>query len=57
LVDLRNQLAIKFDEPAIAPQDERLLLAQRWMESVPGAHDLFEVWEGATQVRVLTLPS
>jgi hypothetical protein len=50
LIALRNQLTIKFGEPPIAPQDERLVLAQQWLETVPGAHDIFGIWESANQV-------
>ncbi|KAF9460940.1 ribosome 60S biogenesis N-terminal-domain-containing protein [Collybia nuda] len=46
---LRNQLSIKPGEDVISPQDERLLLAQHWMENVPGAHDIFEIWDNTTQ--------
>ena len=49
LTALRNQLGVKPDEK-IAPQDERLLLAQQWMEIAPGARDMFEAWEGSNQV-------
>ncbi|KAF8219132.1 hypothetical protein L208DRAFT_1448990 [Tricholoma matsutake] len=47
LTSLRNQLSIKSVEDAPSPQDERLLLAQHWMENVPGAHDIFGIWEEA----------
>jgi hypothetical protein len=50
LTALRNQLSLKSDEPAISPQDERLLLAQSWMERVPGAHDVFDLLDHSTQV-------
>ena len=49
LTALRNQLGVKPDEK-IAPQDERLLLTQQWMEIAPKAQDMFEVWEGSNQV-------
>ncbi|GLB33183.1 hypothetical protein LshimejAT787_0100680 [Lyophyllum shimeji] len=49
LTALRNRLSIRPGENAISPQDERLLLAQRWMENVPGAHDIFGVWDSLTQ--------
>jgi nucleolar pre-ribosomal-associated protein 1 len=50
---LRNQLTIKYNEPSISPQDDRLLLAQRWLELVPDGHDIFELWENATEVRII----
>ena len=50
LTALRNQLSVNPDEK-IAPQDERLLLVQHWMEIAPGAQDMFEAWEGSNQVR------
>jgi len=50
LTALRNQLSIKLSEHAVSPQDDRLLLAQHWLESMPGAHDIFEMWDGAAQV-------
>ncbi|KAF8185167.1 ribosome 60S biogenesis N-terminal-domain-containing protein [Pholiota molesta] len=48
LSTLRSQLAIKSTEEKIAPQDERLELVKQWMQSSPGAHDLFSVWDNAT---------
>ncbi|KAG2107879.1 hypothetical protein DEU56DRAFT_918145 [Suillus clintonianus] len=39
---LRSTLSVKSEE-IIAPQDERIAL--EWMESSPGAHDTFEIWE------------
>ncbi|KAF7984362.1 hypothetical protein HWV62_15393 [Athelia sp. TMB] len=56
LTALRNQLTVKPDE-TIPLQDERILLAQNWMDVAPGAHDLFEAWEGANQPIVATLLS
>jgi nucleolar pre-ribosomal-associated protein 1 len=50
ITTLRNQLTVKFNEASISPQDERLLLAQKWLEAVPGAHDIFDLWEGVNQV-------
>lgn len=50
LTALRNQLTVRPDE-TVSPQDERVLLAQNWMDMAPGAHDLFEAWEGSNQVR------
>ncbi|KAG6853529.1 hypothetical protein C0991_003449 [Blastosporella zonata] len=49
LTALRNQLSIRPGEDAISPQDARLLLAQHWLEHVPGAHDLFGIWDSLTQ--------
>lgn len=46
---LRNQLTIR-DDATISPQDERLLLAQAWLELDPGAQDLFSVWDRTTDV-------
>ncbi|KAF9480206.1 hypothetical protein BDN70DRAFT_833085 [Pholiota conissans] len=48
LTTLRNQLSIKPTEEQIPPQDERLELVKQWMQSSPGAHDLFLVWDNAT---------
>jgi nucleolar pre-ribosomal-associated protein 1 len=50
LTALRNQLTIKHHETAVGPQDERLLLAKAWMESSPGAQNLFDVWSTLNQV-------
>ncbi|KAF8959548.1 ribosome 60S biogenesis N-terminal-domain-containing protein [Flammula alnicola] len=47
LTALRNQLTLKAQEPSVLPQDERLNLAKQWMQSSPGAHDLFSVWDNA----------
>lgn len=47
---LRSTLSIKSGE-TITPQDERLALVVQWMESSPGARDLFEMWDGINQVR------
>ncbi|PSR72606.1 hypothetical protein PHLCEN_2v11530 [Hermanssonia centrifuga] len=44
LTALRNQFTIKYDEANISANDERLLLAKDWLESEPGAQDLFEIW-------------
>jgi nucleolar pre-ribosomal-associated protein 1 len=51
LTALRNQLTIRTEESSTPPQDDRLLVAQHWLESVPGAQDLFDLWENASQVR------
>ncbi|KAF8073491.1 ribosome 60S biogenesis N-terminal-domain-containing protein [Lyophyllum atratum] len=48
LTALRNQFSIRPGEDAIAPLDARLLLAQHWLENVPGAHDMFGVWDSLT---------
>ncbi|KAF5363710.1 hypothetical protein D9756_001121 [Leucocoprinus leucothites] len=47
LNQLRNQLTIRSDEGVIAPQDDRLLLAEQWLERNPGAQDIFGLWESA----------
>jgi nucleolar pre-ribosomal-associated protein 1 len=47
---LRNQLTIRASEPALAPQDERLLFAQRWLELDGGAQSVFDVWGRTTSV-------
>jgi hypothetical protein len=51
LTALRNQLTIKFDEEPVQPQDERLALARSWLETAPGAHTVFRIWESTTEVR------
>ncbi|KII96154.1 hypothetical protein PLICRDRAFT_151289 [Plicaturopsis crispa FD-325 SS-3] len=51
LTALRNQFTVKYNETSIAPQDERLLLAQNWLDAVPGAQDIFEIWESVNQQR------
>ncbi|KJA21610.1 hypothetical protein HYPSUDRAFT_87850 [Hypholoma sublateritium FD-334 SS-4] len=48
LATLRNQLTIKSLDETIAPADARLDLVKQWMQSSPGAHDLFSVWDSAT---------
>ncbi|KAF8164735.1 ribosome 60S biogenesis N-terminal-domain-containing protein [Crassisporium funariophilum] len=47
LTNLRNQIAVKPQEPTVSPQDERLHLVKQWMESSPGAQDLFVIWDKA----------
>ncbi|KAG1732022.1 uncharacterized protein EDB91DRAFT_1251955 [Suillus paluster] len=45
---LRSTLSVKSGE-TIGPQDERVALVVQWMESSPGAHDIFELWESSNQ--------
>lgn len=52
LTALRNQFTIKY-EANISANDERLLLAKDWLESEPGAQDLFEIWGKTSTVRDL----
>ena len=51
LTALRNQLTIKFGEEPVQPQDERLALVRSWLETAPGAHTVFSIWESTTEVR------
>ncbi|KAG0699762.1 hypothetical protein DFH29DRAFT_990668 [Suillus ampliporus] len=51
---LRSTLSVKSGE-TVAPQDERLALVVQWMESSPGAHDIFEIWESINQSSSLSL--
>ncbi|KAG1888586.1 ribosome 60S biogenesis N-terminal-domain-containing protein [Suillus subluteus] len=51
---LRSTLSVKSGE-TVAPQDERLALVVQWMENSPGAHDIFEIWEGTNQSSSLSL--
>ena len=48
---LRNQVAIGFEEEKITAQDERLLLVQQWLEGDQGAQDIFGLWEHADPVQ------
>lgn len=59
LTALRNQLTIKFGEGPVQPQDERLALVRSWLETTPGAHTVFSIWESTTEVRgvYLVFPS
>ena len=41
-------MTIKPNEGAIAPQDERLMLLQGWLQASPGAKEIFDIWSGAT---------
>lgn len=50
LTTLRNQLTVKHDEPSVSPADERILLAKAWLESSPGAQDVFVAWDNASAV-------
>jgi len=52
LNQLRNQVAIGLEEK-ITAQDERLLLAQQWLEGDQGAQDIFGLWEHADPVGIL----
>ncbi|KAJ7505347.1 ribosome 60S biogenesis N-terminal-domain-containing protein [Mycena galericulata] len=45
LTELRNQFSVWPNEGPISSQDVRLLLAQKWLDASPGAHDLFTIWE------------
>ncbi|KAG5635154.1 hypothetical protein H0H81_012205 [Sphagnurus paluster] len=49
LTALRSQLSLKPGEETVSPQDERLLLAQHWLEKFPGAHDIFGIWDSLVQ--------
>ena len=51
LTALRNQLTVRSDEPPVQVNDERLLLAQAWLDDDRGAQDLFAAWESANAVR------
>ena len=53
LNQLRNQVAIGFEEEKITAQDERLLLVQQWLEGNQGAQDIFGLWEHADPVCIL----
>lgn len=53
---MRSTLYIKPGE-TVSPNDDRLALVVQWMESSPGARDLFEIWENMNQVRVIPNPS
>ncbi|TFK65850.1 hypothetical protein BDN72DRAFT_178326, partial [Pluteus cervinus] len=45
LTTLRNQFTVRFSESQVAPNDERLLLAQRWLESSSTAQEIFDLWD------------
>ncbi|KAJ7175823.1 ribosome 60S biogenesis N-terminal-domain-containing protein [Mycena filopes] len=47
LTELRNQFSVWPNEDPISTQDPRLVLAQKWLDAAPGAHDLFAIWEKA----------
>ncbi|KAJ7780624.1 ribosome 60S biogenesis N-terminal-domain-containing protein [Mycena maculata] len=57
LTELRNQFSVWPNEGPISTQDVRLVLAQKWLNAVPGAHDLFALWEksNARQPAVIVL--
>lgn len=50
LTSIRNQLAVPQDT-IVTPQDNRLTFLKQWLESSPGAQDLFEIWDNANPVR------
>ncbi|KAJ7095895.1 ribosome 60S biogenesis N-terminal-domain-containing protein [Mycena belliarum] len=50
LTELRNQFSVWPTEGPISPHDARLVLAQKWLDAAPGAHELFAIWE-RTQAR------
>ena len=51
LTSLRNQLTVKYNESALPPDDGRIQLAREWMETSPGATELFDLWTAIGQVR------
>ncbi|KAF8308276.1 hypothetical protein DL93DRAFT_2119068 [Clavulina sp. PMI_390] len=51
---LRNQFTIQEHEFPIASSDERLLLAQQWLEDSTGASELFDIWETSNQNATMT---
>ncbi|KAI0637561.1 ribosome 60S biogenesis N-terminal-domain-containing protein [Trametes polyzona] len=51
---LRNQFTIKSSETSVAVNDERLVLAKEWLDSDPGAQELFNIWE-TTNSRQMSL--
>ncbi|KAJ7109702.1 ribosome 60S biogenesis N-terminal-domain-containing protein [Mycena crocata] len=57
LAELRNQFSVWPNEGLILPQDARLTLAQKWLDAVPGAYDLFAIWDksNARQPAVIVL--
>ncbi|KAJ6559224.1 ribosome 60S biogenesis N-terminal-domain-containing protein [Mycena vulgaris] len=57
LTELRNQFSVWPNEGPISTQDARIILAQNWLDVVPGAHDLFAIWEktNARQPAVIVL--
>ncbi|KAF8890435.1 ribosome 60S biogenesis N-terminal-domain-containing protein [Infundibulicybe gibba] len=54
---LRNRFSVWPNELPIGPQDERLVLARQWLTNVPGAYDLFAVWDslGPRQTSLISL--
>lgn len=53
LTGLRNQLTVRYNEPALPPGDERIRLAREWMETSPGVKELFDLWITINQVRIV----
>ena len=51
LTSLRNQLTVKYNESALPPDDGRIQLTREWMETSPGATELFDLWTAIGQVR------
>ncbi|KAF8812641.1 hypothetical protein BYT27DRAFT_7159048 [Phlegmacium glaucopus] len=47
LTSIRNQLTVQPQDTAIPPQDDRLIFLKQWLESSPGAQDLFGIWDKA----------
>ena len=56
LTSLRNQLTVRYNEPTLSPDDGRIRLAREWMETSPGATELFGLWTTINQVRLVYLP-
>ena len=50
LKNIRDSLFIKPSEDKPDPGDPRLSLAREWLESCPGASDLFSLFKAATEV-------
>ncbi|KAH8115698.1 ribosome 60S biogenesis N-terminal-domain-containing protein [Phellopilus nigrolimitatus] len=49
LKTLRNQLSLKPGEDSVSTQDARLILVKEWLETSPGAQDVFGVLEKGPQ--------
>ncbi|KZT20563.1 hypothetical protein NEOLEDRAFT_1140540 [Neolentinus lepideus HHB14362 ss-1] len=55
LTSLRNGFTIHHEETSISPEDQRLVLANSWLEDAPGARALFEIWDETKQTSITCL--
>ena len=48
-------MTVQPQDTTLSPQDGRLTFLKQWLESSPGAQDLFGIWDNANPVRLTLL--